>query len=129
MKTMGTMKKCPIDNTLRYIGKKWSIPILRDLFMEKKRFHEFLETNENLSTKMLSTRLKDLEANGIIEKRIIGKHPVIIEYHLTKKGKGLGKILYELCMFSINDCTKEVCGKSTSKEEMRIYVKKQFGIK
>jgi len=95
--------------------------------MGKKRFHQFLEANENLSTKMLSTRLKDLESNGVIEKRIIGKHPVVIEYHLTKKGNGLGKILYELCMFSINEFSSEVCGK-VSKKQMVANVKKQFGI-
>ncbi|MBT6761851.1 helix-turn-helix transcriptional regulator [archaeon] len=121
-------KKCPIDNTLQYIGKKWSIPILRDLFTGKTRFHQFLEANSNLSTKMLSTRLKELESNAVIEKRITNKHPVTIEYHLTPKGKGLGKILYELCMFSINEFSDDVCG-GVSKKQMALKVKKQFGIK
>ncbi len=121
------MKKCPIDNTLKYIGKKWSIPILRDLFLGRTRFSEFLEANNNLSTKMLSTRLKDLEKNGVIEKRIVETHPVLIEYHLTKKGKGLGKILYELCMFSINEFSGDVCG-GVSKADMKKRVAKQFGV-
>lgn len=97
--------------------------------MGKTRFHQFLEANANLSTKMLSTRLKELESNGVIEKKVIGKHPVLIEYHLTNKGKGLGKILYELCMFSINEFSGDVCEQGVSKEAMIAKVKEQFGVK
>lgn len=99
---------CPIEVTLQLIGKKWSINILRDLFMDHHRFKDFLKRNPELSTKMLSARLKELEQVQLIEKRIISTSPVIIEYHLTKKGKGLNRLLYEICAFSICNCTKEL---------------------
>ena len=77
------IKSCPIGITLNFIGKKWTIHILRDLFLGRKRFSDFLKTNPQLSTKTLSIRLKELENNGIIEKQIISKTPVLIEYNLT----------------------------------------------
>jgi len=102
------IKCCPIEITLRFLGKKWSLNILRDLFFGKKRFSEFLKANPQLSTKILSVRLKELEKNGIIEKRIVNKTPVLIEYGLTSKGGALNKILYEMALFSMEQVPNEV---------------------
>lgn len=110
----GNAKCCPIDKTLSLIGKRWSIQIIRDLFMGKKRFSEFLESNKDLSTKMLSARLKDLQEHKLIEKKIVSSDPVVIEYSLTRKGKGLNKILYELAIFSMKYSKKDVLGGSAS---------------
>jgi len=60
--------KCPIETGLKYLGKKWSFEIIRDMFFGKKRFNEFLASKPKLSSKVLSTRLKELQGNGIIEK-------------------------------------------------------------
>jgi DNA-binding HxlR family transcriptional regulator len=102
------LKRCPLKNTLRYIGKKWSMSIIQDLFAGKSRFSEFLASSPEMSTKMLSTRLKDLEREKIIRKKIVSTSPVVIEYSLTERGRKLNKILYEIAVFSINDCTGEV---------------------
>jgi DNA-binding HxlR family transcriptional regulator len=102
------MKHCPIENALEYVGKKWSITIIRDLFFGKKRFKDFLAANPKLSGKVLSERLKDLENKGLIKKKIVSKSPVTIEYVLTKKGRALNKILYELALFSLKECRNEV---------------------
>ena len=60
---------CPVDRTLNLISKKWSIQIIRDMFLEKKHFKEFKEDKPKLSNKVLSSCLKDLEEKGLIEKR------------------------------------------------------------
>ncbi len=107
-RTSQNIKCCPIEITLTLLGKKWSINILRDLFFGKTRFSHFLKSNPQLSTKTLSLRLKDLEDNDIIEKNIITKTPVLIEYKLTQKGKALNKILYEMALYSMEQSPNEV---------------------
>ena len=102
------IKNCPIETAFRHIGKKWAINIIRDLFLGKKKFVEFLETNKELSGKVLSQRLKELEQDGIVRKKIVSKTPLKAEYELTEKGKNLDKVLYEIIMFSMKNYSKEV---------------------
>lgn len=107
---------CPIEKTMGYVGKKWSINIIRDLFMGRKRFKDFLEANPELSTKMLSARLKELEQHGVIHKDIVSTSPVLIEYELTAKGRSLNQILYALSVYGIEHYGKELsCMKVTDK--------------
>ena len=83
------IKHCPIETAFEHIGRKWAINILRDLFLGKKRFREFLETNPELSGKVLSQRLKELEKDDLIKKKIVSKTPLKAEYELTMRGKNL----------------------------------------
>ena len=94
---------CPVDRTLNLINKKWSIQIIRDLFFGKKHFKEFKENKPKLSNKVLSNCLKELEENGLIEKRVLNTTPVTTEYHLTEYGRSMNRIIYELAMFTLND--------------------------
>jgi len=102
------MKKCPIEVALSHLGKKWTIQIIRDLYKGKKRFSEFLISNPQISTKMLSLRLKELQQSDLIEKRITSTLPVMIEYSLTEKGKSLNKVLFQLAEFSLKNYPNEV---------------------
>lgn len=126
---MVKMKDCPIENALEYIGRKWSLTIIRDLFFGKKHFKEFLDANPKLSGKVLSQRLKDLETKGLIEKNIVSKSPVKIEYALTKKGRALNGILYEMALFSLNECKNEVLHKKSCHKEAKENLKKALNIK
>ena len=94
---------CPVDRTLNLINKKWSIQIIRDMFFGKKRFKEFQEDKQNLSNKVLSNCLKELEENGLIEKKVLNTSPVSTEYYLTEYGKSMNRIVYELAMFTLHD--------------------------
>ena len=102
------IKHCPIETAFERIGKKWAINVLRDLFLGKKRFREFLEVNPELSGKVLSQRLKELEDDGLIKKKIVSKTPLKAKYELTERGKNLDKVLYEIIMFSMKNYSKEV---------------------
>ncbi|WP_305514086.1 MULTISPECIES: helix-turn-helix domain-containing protein [unclassified Methanobrevibacter] len=93
---------CPVDRTLSLISKKWSIQIIRDMFFGKKHFKEFKEDKPNLSNKVLSNCLKELEENGLIEKKVLNTSPVTTEYYLTDYGQSMNKIIYELAMFTLN---------------------------
>lgn len=93
---------CPVSKALLFINKKWSIEIIRDMFFGKKRFTEFKEGNPNLSNKVLSECLKNLESNGVIQKEIINSTPVSTEYHLTERGRALNRVIYELAVFALD---------------------------
>lgn len=68
------------------------------MFFGKKRFNEFKEGKPNLSNKVLSNCLKEMEENGLITRKTNDG----IEYELTEKGLALNKVLYELAMFTLN---------------------------
>ena len=124
------MINCPIEVTLNIVGKKWSLPIIRDLFKGKTRFTEFLASNPQLSTKMLSLRLKELQKLDIIKKIIKSKTPVVIEYSLTQKGKNLNKLLFHLAEFSLKNYPNEVYEKKTKSIEGDLSnLKKLFWVK
>jgi len=102
---METIDKCPIETALDYLRNKWSLELIRDLFMGKKRFNEFQKANPKISKNVLSERLKDLIRKGIVEKGFDDKLHII--YRLTDRGKSLNKVLYELAVFACGCGEKE----------------------
>jgi DNA-binding HxlR family transcriptional regulator len=79
---------------LDIIGERWTILILRDLFLKgSRRFQDFQESLRGVAPNTLSARLKALEANGLIVRRAYSQHPPRLEYHLTEKGRTLGPVL------------------------------------
>jgi DNA-binding HxlR family transcriptional regulator len=71
------------------IGKRWSGAILFVLMDGPLRFSEVKQLVPDLSDRLLSERMKELEAEGIVERRVIGDMPVRVEYALTDKGRAL----------------------------------------
>ncbi|MFX1410158.1 MAG: winged helix-turn-helix transcriptional regulator [Promethearchaeota archaeon] len=120
------MKNCPIEVALNYLGKKWTMQIIRDLFSEKKRFKDFLGSNPQISTKMLSLRLKELQKADLIKKSVISTTPVMIEYSLTQKGKELNRILFQLAEFSLKNYPNEVYYKKPKSIDLDISNLKRF---
>ena len=120
------MKNCPIEVALNYLGKKWTMQIVRDLFNGKKRFKEFLNSNPQISTKMLSLRLKELQKASLIKKSVISTTPVMIEYSLTKKGKELNRVLFQLAEFSLKNYNNEIYYKKPKSIEADILNLKKF---
>jgi len=83
---------CPIEVTLDVIGKKWTVLIIRELFNGKKRFSEIADSLP-ISSKLLTERLKELEAHGIILRTLYPEIPPRVEYTLTESGKTLSSVL------------------------------------
>jgi DNA-binding HxlR family transcriptional regulator len=112
---------CPLDTTMSYIGNKWTVQVIRDLLIGKKRFSEILDNNSELSAKVLSNRLKDLVNKGIILKKVVSSESVLIEYYLTERGKKLNNILLELVKFTVDEFPEQAdC--SSDKFEMMMNV-------
>ncbi|MBE6487066.1 MAG: helix-turn-helix transcriptional regulator [Methanosphaera stadtmanae] len=93
--------RCPVEEAMKLISKKWVIQIVRDMFFGKSHFNEFKEGKPNLSNKVLSNCLKEMECNGLIKRVVDEQDNSYIEYSLTQKGLALNKIVYELACFSL----------------------------
>lgn len=79
------MKSCPIDRAFEIIGKKFAALILRDMIsLNYTRFNQFLVSIKGVSPKTLSTRLKELEGSGLVERKVHHEIPVRVEYFLTE---------------------------------------------
>ena len=96
------VKSCPIELVVKLINKKWVIQIMRDLFFGKSRFNEFKEDKPDLSNKVLSRCLKDMENNGLIQKIVDKCDKKNVRYILTEKGKSLNKVIYEIAMVTVD---------------------------
>jgi DNA-binding HxlR family transcriptional regulator len=108
MYSMEGMKRCPLDNTFSLIGKRFTVLILRNMMSNQTRFNQFIESIEGINPKTLSTRLKEMEKNGLIQRTIYHETPIRIEYYLTEKGKQLKSILDQMAMFSFRFCAKDI---------------------
>jgi len=96
-KTRKYCLRCPVARTLDVIGDRWAILILRDFFLHgPRKFQDFYARLPGLTPSVLSARLKELEANGIVGSRLYADHPPRLEYFLTPKGEELRPILYAM---------------------------------
>jgi DNA-binding HxlR family transcriptional regulator len=106
---MKGMKKCPVDNTSKLIGKKFTVLIVRNMMMNNQtRFNQFIESVQGINPKTLSTRLKEMEKNGLIHRKIYHETPIRIEYYLTEKGKALKPVLDQMAAFSTQYCANDI---------------------
>ncbi len=84
---------CPIRATLKIIGGKWKLLIIYQVKEEKKRFGELLKILPDITKQMLTKNLRELEKDGIINRKIYPVVPPKVEYSLTKDGETLIPVL------------------------------------
>jgi DNA-binding HxlR family transcriptional regulator len=85
---------CPVARTLNVVGDRWAILVLRDLFLYgPRRFQDFERSLKGITPGVLSKRLREFEAHGVIECRLYAEHPPRYEYGLTEKGLELRSVL------------------------------------
>lgn len=91
---------CPINYSLEIIGDKWTLLIIRDIVLFKKRtFGELKNSPENIATNILSNRLRILEENGILTKHVNPDNSKVYFYHLTPKGLDLIPVILEMAVW------------------------------
>ena len=83
---------CPVETTLTLIGDKWKVLILRDLMPGTKRFGELKKSIGHVSQKVLTAQLRDMEANGLVHRKVYAEVPPRVEYSLTELGQSLKPI-------------------------------------
>lgn len=93
--------RCPVASTLELIGDRWTLVVVRDLFLGKTRFGQFQESPEGIPTNILSDRLRRLEDLGILCKELYQERPPRYEYLLTPKGRELQPVLRALRVWGL----------------------------
>jgi DNA-binding HxlR family transcriptional regulator len=93
---------CAMDITMSFIGGKWKTVVLWYLRKDKKRFGELKKLIPNITEKMLSLQLKDLENDGIVGRKMYAEIPPRVEYFLTDFGKSLIPMLEEIARWGRN---------------------------
>ncbi len=77
------------QTSLELVGKRWSSGILMAVAQGATRFSEIIAAVPGLSDRLLSQRMKELEATGLLEREVIPTTPVQVRYHLTARGRDL----------------------------------------
>ena len=93
MQQIKELPACPVETTLMLIGDKWKVLILRDLMPGTKRFGELKKSIGNVSQKVLTAQLRDMEENGLVSRTAYAEVPPRVEYSLTELGRSLKPIL------------------------------------
>ena len=88
-----TLHLCPVETTLSLIGDKWKVLILIDLLSGTKLFGELKKSIGTVSQIVLTDKLRDMEANGLVNRRVYAEVPPRDKYSLTDLGYSLKPIL------------------------------------
>ncbi|MBS5215796.1 MAG: helix-turn-helix transcriptional regulator [Clostridiales bacterium] len=84
---------CPVETTLTLISDKWKVLILRDLMPGTKRFGELKKSIGHVSQKVLTAQLRQMEENGLVNRKVYAEVPPRVEYTLTELGYSLKPVL------------------------------------
>lgn len=84
---------CPVETTLTLISDKWKVLILRDLLSGTKRFGELKKSIGHVTQKVLTAQLRQMEASGLVSRKVYAEVPPRVEYTLTDLGYSLRPIL------------------------------------
>jgi DNA-binding HxlR family transcriptional regulator len=95
MKTVAVERRspCPVACTLDILGDRWTLLVVRDLFLGRARFKDFEASPEGIPTNILSERLERLLRANIVEQVPAGEGSKRFAYRLTTKGKALAPVL------------------------------------
>ena len=106
---------CPVETTLMLISDRWRALILRDLLTGTKRFGELRKSLSGISQKVLTSNLRDKEANGLLTRKVYAEVPPRVEYTLTELGCSLRPVL--AAMFDWGVEFKRMAGDTTIEQE------------
>lgn len=91
------LETCPrYEHAIQILGKRWTGLLLDALMSGPKRFCELTSSVDGLSDRVLSDRLRELEAEGIVQRIVYPNIPVRVEYQLTEKGRALEPVVKEI---------------------------------
>lgn len=90
------LPKCPVETTLCLIGDRWKILIIRDLLNGTRRFGELKKACSGITQKVLTTKLRVMENDGLIIRKVFNETPPRVEYTLSDVGYSLAPVLNEM---------------------------------
>lgn len=104
------MKIMAISDAMYTLGGKWKMHIIASLYFGERRYSDLLESIGNISGKMLSRELKEMETNLLIHRKVMETRPITVQYALTEYGKKLLPIIDNLAEWGFEH-RKKVMGK------------------
>src|ERR671915_824321 len=90
---------CPVAHALKLVGEKWALFIVLELMRGPKRYTDLAESLPGIGTNILASRLRDLEAGGIVRKRTLPPPAASRVYELTEYGQDLRPVIRELALW------------------------------
>lgn len=93
--------KCAAEYTLRMIGGRWKIPLIFHLLTGAKRFSELGRALGRVTQKMLTQQLREMERNGLVERKVFPEVPPRVEYSLTPLGESLKPVVDSMCQWGV----------------------------
>ena len=87
---------CPVETTLRLVGNRWKVLIIRDLLDGTKRFNELRRSVGQITQNVLTANLRDMEESGLLTRTVYAEVPPRVEYTLTELGYSLRPVLEAL---------------------------------
>ncbi|MBR1424298.1 helix-turn-helix transcriptional regulator [bacterium] len=87
------LPKNPVETTIKMIGCRWKVLIIRELLDGTKRFNELKKSIKGITQKVLSAKLKELEEDELLEREVISINPPKVEYTLTEVGYSLRSVI------------------------------------
>jgi DNA-binding HxlR family transcriptional regulator len=100
----------PVRDALEVLSGKWKLPIIVSLTLGNKRFGEIGKEIEQITDKMLSKELRDLETHQLVKRTVYDTVPVTVEYSLTEYGESLQDVIAELRKWGMQH-RKRIMGK------------------
>lgn len=97
-----TLPPCPVETTLVLISDKWKILIIRDLLGGTKRFGELKKSVTGISQKVLTANLRQMETNGLVNRKVYAEVPPKVEYSLTEVGSSLQSVLSSMELWGLD---------------------------
>ena len=102
MLTKEEMPACPVATTVRLIGSKWKLLIIRNLLQRPWRFNELKKNLEGISQKVLTDSLRSMEADGIVPRTVYPEVPPRVEYALSELGESMRPVMDAMEKWGIN---------------------------
>lgn len=87
------LPKCPVEVTLMMLNSRWKVLIIRELLTGTKRFGELKKTVGNITQKVLTSNLREMEDLGLVERKVYAQIPPRVDYTLTDVGYSLAVVL------------------------------------
>ncbi len=91
----------PVDDAVKVLGRRWSVPVLMEIMQGQDRFNVLLRQVRGVNARALAARLREFERYGLVARRKVGASPERVHYLLTEKGEEMRKLMREIAAFSL----------------------------
>jgi DNA-binding HxlR family transcriptional regulator len=93
---------CPVEVAIAVVGGAWKMTVVKHLSQRTHRFGELRRAVGPVTPRVLTRQLRELEQDGIVERRVYAEVPPRVEYSLTPLGRSLGKVVEQLDAWGSN---------------------------